>query len=157
MRLRRGQISLGVCLLAVVLTGTTAADEIVWQTDVAEAWGEAVEERRPLLVFVTSDHCKFCTKMKTSTYGDERIVDQVSEGFVPLAVDSSVEEKFARDLKVAAYPTTLVIAPDKTIVDRIKGHVTPAELRKRLAEAEQRVASLERRETTSRRIPTKIR
>lgn len=142
---------LGVGVLALSLANAAAAEEIDWQTNLDAAWDEAVDQRRPLLVFVTRDHCSFCTKMKNSTYVDQHVVQQVGDGFVPLVIDAADEERFVRDLKVVAFPTTIVIAPNKMVVERIKGHVAAPEFQDRLAEAQQRVAKLERQAASNRR------
>ncbi|MBX3413453.1 MAG: thioredoxin fold domain-containing protein [Pirellulales bacterium] len=156
--MRRSWAGVGLFFCLLLSSSTAAAGGIAWQSDVAEAWGEAVEQQRPLLIFVTRDHCKFCLKMKKSTLVDAQVVEHVEEGFVPLMIDASAEEKLVRELKITAYPTTLIVAPDKTIVERIKGHVTPSELEKRLAEAERRLRGLERREiASSRRTANKTR
>jgi len=148
---------LGLGLLALCLANAAAAEEIDWQTDLDTAWDEAIELRRPLLVFVTRDDCSYCIKMKKSTYVDKHVVQQVGDGFVPLVIDAADEERFVRDLKVVAFPTTIVIAPNRTVVERIKGHVAAPEFQTRLAEAQQRVANLERQAASNRRVTTKTR
>ena len=149
----RGQLAFtGLILCTLLVTSTaSAAERIAWETDLDTAWDAAVAEQKPLLIFITRDNCKFCTKMKKSTLIDQRVVGYVGTQFVPLIVNSKAEQRLVRDLKITSFPTTVVIATDKTVVQRIKGHVTARDFEMRLAEAEQRAANLEQRAIASSR------
>jgi len=146
-----------VGLSLTLWTATASADEIAWRSDLRTAWSEAQEQHRPLLVFITRDDCPYCTKMKQSTYLDAHIVERVDEGFIPVVVDSAVEEKFVHDLKVSAFPTTVLISPDAKILDRIKGFVEPEKFDARLVAAERRLAAVARKNAPTTDQPTESR
>lgn len=156
----RGQLArtgLVLCALLVVSTAA-AAERIAWETNLDQAWDAAVAEQRPLLIFITREHCKFCTKMKKTTLIDQRVVGQVGTRFVPLMINGADEQRLVRELKITAFPTTVIIATDKTVVQRIKGHVSAKDFEMRLAEAEKRAENLERRHiASSRRNGDKVR
>ena len=116
----RGQLAFtGLILCTLLVTSTaSAAERIAWETNLDTAWDAAVAEQKPLLIFITRDNCKFCTKMKKSTLIDQRVVGYVGTQFVPLIVNSKAEQRLVRDLKITSFPTTVVIATDKDIDDR---------------------------------------
>lgn len=145
----------GLFFFALMMVSTAvAAERIAWETNLDQAWDAAVAEQKPLLIFITRDKCKFCTKMKKSTLIDQRVVGHVGTRFVPLMVNSADEQRLVRELKITSFPTTVVIATDKTVVQRIKGHVTAKDFEMRLAEAERRAAGLERQNVASGRRST---
>ena len=70
--------------------------------------------------------------MKTVTFADEQVRELVNGGFVPLAVDPTSDAELIKELKITAYPTTLVISPDEGLLDQFKGYLPPAEFVRRL-------------------------
>ena len=60
---------------------------VVWHHDVKTAWQSTQQQNRPLLVFVTSSHCLYCTKMKQGTYANATVAATINRSFVPLVLD----------------------------------------------------------------------
>jgi thiol:disulfide interchange protein len=132
---RRSALLSVVVLLSAV--STHAADkrnlaQVNWHTDVSQAWQQTQKNRRPLLIFVTHENCVYCTKMKTGTLIDGKVVAKIRGGFVPLVVDASHDCPLLKELNVKAYPATFVVSADAVVLDRIDGYVTPEALAKRL-------------------------
>src|SRR5436853_3581784 len=113
-----------------------AAEELHWRTDANKAWATAREEKRPLLLYFTSSGCHWCNEMRTKTFGDPEVAQQVSKSFIAVSVNGESEEdqRLAETLGITAYPAVVVISPDKKILGRINGYVPPLMLRGRLAE-----------------------
>jgi thioredoxin-related protein len=128
--LRRGWPLLLFALLAS--PPPCVAGEIEWHKDLDPAWKQAREEKRPLLVFITTSNCRYCTLMQSVSFAHPKVVELLEDGFVPAAVDAKDVAWLVRDQKVSTFPTTLIIAPSSEIVDRIKGYLKPEELRSRL-------------------------
>ena len=110
-----------------LIGGEAAAEEILWRHDTEGAWRQTVGERRPLLVFVTRDHCKHCARMKSETFADPQVRELVRNEFVPLEIDAASDRELIKELQIATFPTTLVISPEADLLDRFKGYVPPAE------------------------------
>jgi thioredoxin-related protein len=108
------------------------AREVAWQKDIAQAWQATQENGRPLLVFVTRDHCHYCTKMKDGTYASPAVARSVQAEFVPLMLDGADQTPLLRELNVRGYPSTFVISAQAVVLDRIDGYVTPEVLTNRL-------------------------
>lgn len=119
-------------VVLAILGKPAAAEEIAWLHDAEEAWRQTVSEGRPLLLFVTRDNCKYCTQMKAVTFADEQVCELVNGGFVPLAVDPNSDAALIKELKVTAYPTTLVISAQAGLLGQIKGYVPPTGFQERL-------------------------
>lgn len=120
-----------ICLVGV--SNLSAAEAIRWNADINAAARQAASEQRPMLIFVSSQHCPYCTKMKRDTYRNAAVANDVNTAFIPVAVDADRSGRLVRQLRVSAYPTTLVVSPDAHVVDRIEGYVRPRQFRHRLA------------------------
>lgn len=112
-----------------------AADTPVWHRDVSTAWQQAVEEDRPLLMFISTASCGHCRRMKSTTYADPNVAALVGESVVAVAIDGKRQRSLVRRHLVRSYPTTLVISPDGREVGRFVGYVSPSDFRRRLARA----------------------
>lgn len=130
---------LGV-LASLASAQSTAPARIEWQHDARQAWQASTATGRPLLVFATMPGCRYCVQMERDTLANANIVNDVNGAFVPLAVDQRTAGRLMQDLRIQAFPTTLVISPDGTVIDRIDGFVSSRELATRLARARVQLA-----------------
>ena len=130
---RRQMISSLVSLATLAAVSPCWAADVSWHHDVEAAWKEAREQQRPLLVFVTTSGCRYCTMMRNVTFTDSHVANVIEGGFVAAAVDAKDVGWMVKDQKITSFPTTLVISTDAEVVDRIKGFVKPNELAVRLS------------------------
>jgi protein disulfide-isomerase len=126
--------SLVLMLLALggARAGAAEAGKVAWHTDVQKAWSATCQNGRPLLVFVTRDHCVYCTQMKDLTYAHPAVAGAINRSFVPLLLDAAAASPLLSQLRVSVYPSTFVISAQAVILDRIDGYVPPAILAGRL-------------------------
>jgi thiol:disulfide interchange protein len=130
---RRFTLTLAAAMisLAILDAARTQAQDILWSTDVRTAWQTAQKANRPLLLFVTSDHCPYCRKMKSETLSDPTVTRHLRDSYVPVVV-SADSSRAATQLRINSVPTTVVILPDGRIADRIEGYVSAQKLEARL-------------------------
>jgi len=131
------------------MLGTARAEEssIQWHNDLDIAQRIAKALKRPLLVVVTTKACVACSQLKNTTLKDEQVVSQIRRSFVPATADAAKYPELMKSLRIASYPTTLIITPDRRVTDVIIGCVPPEHMQQRLRKATQvRVGQ-------SRRIP----
>ncbi len=102
-----------------------AIDSIHWHRDLDTAWRTTLAEDRPLLLFLTSDQCHYCVLMKHSTWQDAQIAATVNQKFVAVEVNTSRHKRLIEALGIKMLPTTLLISPDRKILDRLAGHIGP--------------------------------
>jgi thioredoxin-related protein len=125
-------------LVLLAGTGLLAAEtgSVVWHRDVRTAWQSTQQQGRPLLVFVTTEHCMYCTKMKRATYANPKVASTINRSFVPLVLDGEAASPLLKDLAVKGFPATFIISQDAIILDRMDGFVDPEKLMARLAAAQ---------------------
>lgn len=126
--------ALGVLFFLTLGAVPAFGEQIAWLQDADQAWAESVNTGRPLLLFITRSKCKYCTQMKSETFADDEVSSQINSGFVPLVIDPKTDAALIKELKIASFPTTLIISPQSVTLDRIKGYLPPEQFLKRLSE-----------------------
>jgi thioredoxin-related protein len=88
-----------------------------------------------VILFLSTEGCIHCTRMRDGSLNDRRVTSAIQNGFVPAALKLDGDSSLARDLRVTIYPTTVIIAPDGKILDYVRGYTSPEQLEPRLARA----------------------
>lgn len=113
---------------ALVLAATEGEEPIEWRTDYAEAYDEARELSRPVLMDFTAAWCGACGELDRETFSDRRVADE-AELFVPIRVDATrndaASEAFMARFEVRGLPTVLVIDESGEVRARITEFVPP--------------------------------
>lgn len=123
----------------------TPAAPIAWVEDPAQALQTAQQTGRPIVAYVTSDHCGYCRKMERTTWTDPGVAGLVAAGAVPLKLDRDRHPEEVAALRVRAYPTTVVLSPQGRGLAGAAGFQSPEELTELLRAAMQSEAVAQRR------------
>lgn len=91
------------------------------------AWSAAQSSRLPMLIYVTSENCHFCEKMREETFSKPQIGAGISVSTEPVMFNAVDAPELAKKLGIRAFPTTLIISPDSKLLHRIEGFVTADE------------------------------
>jgi protein disulfide-isomerase len=119
--------------------------EIAWrQGDVADAFAEARELGKPVILYWGANWCPPCAQLKVSLFKDQGFIAE-TEKFVPVYLDGDTEgaQRWAERFAIRGYPTLIVLRPDGTEVTRINSAVMAAELPALLRAAAARTSSIE--------------
>lgn len=96
---------------------------------------EVVASDKPIYLFVTTDWCTFCKKMKAQTFTDPKVQQLLNELFITILVnpEKSGTTRFmgeelstadvAKKLGVTGYPASFFIAPDGKIIGGQPGYI----------------------------------
>ncbi|MCA9188419.1 MAG: thioredoxin family protein [Pirellulaceae bacterium] len=126
-------------LTFIMLLATTSYSEepksVEWVTGYGTARTLSAQSNRPVLLFMTTDHCVHCNRMKTSTLNDLSVQRSLRKDFVPAMINGNENKMLAEKLRITLYPTTVIIAPDGRILEYIRGYVPTEDLRAKLAAA----------------------
>ncbi|TWT96501.1 thioredoxin family protein [Neorhodopirellula pilleata] len=113
---------------ATGLTNSTAGDasplaateELKWFDTLESGWKAARDTGRPMVIFITSDHCQYCDVMKKNTLCEPSVRDRLLKRFIPIRLRPDSNAQVLSRVEVTAYPTTLVAHPrGKVLAHRI--------------------------------------
>lgn len=111
---------------------TKDSEKIEWVRAYSSARRTGTDSSRPVLLFLTTDGCRHCVRMKHDSFSDPRVAKQVNESFVPAMLHLEADSELGQALKVTIYPTTIIIHPDGRIMDYVRGYISRDELRARM-------------------------
>jgi len=108
--------------------GASRAEEgarggISWRSDLNQANTEAKRSRRLLWIQFTGPWCHFCHLMERESFVHPKIVGQARDHFVPIKLQSDVNEDLAARCGISGLPATVLIAPSGEIVAKREGYV----------------------------------
>jgi len=80
------------------------------------------QQNKPLMVLVTAEHCKYCSKMKRETLENRNVKENI-KGFLFTKVDKTSLDAQKFLPKTRYTPTVYFISPKFTIVNSVKGYL----------------------------------
>lgn len=103
----------------------TVPGAIAWQRDLRRAGEVARAEGKLIIADVYTDWCGWCKKMDTTIYSDPAIVAlSRQQVFVKVnAEDRGEGQRFAQEMGVHGYPTTIVLDAQGRALNIAKGYI----------------------------------
>ena len=109
------KIILGLLLLSSMLFS------LDWVKDIDTALIVAKKEDKTIMVFVESEHCKWCKKMKHRTLSDDTIEKRLSK-FILVKVMRENGNAMAKLPPVQGVPTIFFMKANKAIIEEVVGY-----------------------------------
>jgi len=95
---------------------------ILFSGDLRDALLKARKEHKPVMVYVKSDSCAYCKKMKSRTLSDAGVQENIKD-FIVVTVDKN-EAEAKKYLPATRYtPTIYFISPKFKVVNTVKGYL----------------------------------
>ncbi|MDP3586614.1 MAG: thioredoxin family protein [Sulfuricurvum sp.] len=97
---------LALCLLAISMFGA----DIMWNSSYEQALVKAKKEGKPLMVLITSETCRWCRKLESTTLQDDEIVSRINTSFqvVNVTKDKSI---YPKNLTAKMVPMSYFVDP----------------------------------------------
>jgi len=122
-----------------------AAQQIAWREgDVEDAFAEAKEVNKPVLLYWGAKWCPPCNLMKQTLFKDPTFIAE-TRNFIPVHLDGDAKDAqiWGQKFGIRGYPTVIVLLPDRTEVTRLDGGSTASALTGVLKVAAKRTISTE--------------
>lgn len=121
-------------MLLTISAGTASAAGISWRSSLQAAAEESGRTGKPLLLKFTASWCGYCRKMKAETFSDPRIVEHVSDCFIPIEVDADKNPQLMQAVGVKGLPTTVIVSPELKVVRKLTGYQNADQLDQHLTQ-----------------------
>ena len=95
---------------------------VLMSGELRDALIEAKKTHKPLMVYVKSDDCAFCEKMKKRTLSDETVQKNM-QGFIFVKADKNSKEAKQYLPQTRYTPTTYFISSKFKVVNTVKGYL----------------------------------
>ena len=92
------------------------AHEIAWREWGEEAFQEAREANKPVLLSLSAVWCHWCHVMDETSYSDPGVIAVINERYVPIRVDNDERPDVNRRYNMGGWPTTAFLTPDGEIL-----------------------------------------
>lgn len=110
-----------IILLLILSVGIFAA-EIAWNSTYDTALAKAKKESKPLMVVITTEQCRWCRKLESTTLQDAEIISRINAKFqaVNVTKDKSI---YPKNLTAKMVPTSYFIDPStEKVIYSIPGY-----------------------------------
>ncbi len=125
-----------ICCGATLSAATGATTPKGWLDHFGTARQQSKQSNRPILLLVTgSDWCPYCVKLKKNVLDKPEFKKFAKDNLILVFADSPSKtelpsslvkqnNELAKRFEVRGYPTTIIIAPDGSVLGRIGGYTT---------------------------------
>jgi thioredoxin-related protein len=130
-----------VLFLLLVSSTLIFADGLNWRATLSDAISVAKKQDKIIMVFVQSDYCRWCKKMKNRTFINPNVVQRLLQIEVVKVMrdDYDTLQDFP---SIRGVPTIFFITSDKKIVGQIVGYVDPVDFLSYLDDAQAKAKKL---------------
>ncbi|MES2462635.1 MAG: DUF255 domain-containing protein [Armatimonadota bacterium] len=90
--------------------------DIAWRAWSDEAFTEAQQQNKPVLLSIVAPWCQFCRAMDEQTFSNEAIAQFISDNLVPVRVDSDKRPDINSRYTQGGWPTTCVLSPEGDLI-----------------------------------------
>ena len=106
--------------VALTIKGESDPKPFAYRT-LADAEKASRASSRPLLVVVSMNPCHFCDKLKHESLENARVAHRIASEFESIVINEAEHPEWVQRQHVNIFPTTLILSPSGTVLDRIEG------------------------------------
>lgn len=114
--------------LALFVPSLRAEVELFEDLSLEQALERAASQEKLVLVDYFTTWCVPCKQMDATTWIDPVVLEWVAENAIPVRFDAEIEVEQAKQHAIATFPTTLLLRPDGSEIDRLTGFKSTEEL-----------------------------
>ena len=97
------------------------ANEIEWEESFAEAKAKAQKEDKIIYALITSETCRWCRKLESTTLEEESVVENVNNKYAAVALTRG-KDKYPPCLKAPMVPMSYFLTPEGRVLYSVPGY-----------------------------------
>ena len=97
------------------------ANEIEWEESFAEAKAKAQKEDKIIYALITSETCRWCRKLESTTLEEEHVVENVNNKYAAVALTRG-KDKYPPCLKAPMVPMSYFLTPEGRVLYSVPGY-----------------------------------
>jgi thioredoxin-related protein len=111
-----------------------AARRLGVESDYAQAWQKAQQEKKILILVIVKQHCRWCHKLIDRTLSDPSVKEKLDSDFVTVIVDK--DDTYPKVFRENFFPSTFFIdyTTQKSVYENV-GYINAASFKNDLQEA----------------------
>ena len=86
-----------------------------------EAFLVAKKKNKPVFILFTTKHCRWCRKLKETTFKDEQIIKRLNHEFIVLLLDKN-HSSYPSKYNITAVPSVYITNKDEEVFTSIVGY-----------------------------------
>lgn len=143
------KIMLSVLSVVLLSTVTLMAQEPAEKpvaphfTKIEDALAAAVNHDRQILLDFYAPWCKYCKMLDTVVFIDTQVVKFFTNEMILAKFNAEADTALARQYRVSAFPTLVMVDKEGTEIDRIVGYMAPDAFVKQLRDYAQGIGTLD--------------
>ncbi len=105
----------------------TRNSKINWK-DYTPGLAQAKTQEKNVFLYFYAQWCTYCTKLKKTTFLDEKVLAYLEKNFVSISVDTDQEQTLSQSWQVQGLPTMWFLTPDGSKISSLPGYVDGSQL-----------------------------
>ncbi len=82
-------------------------------------------QNKPVFLYFHADWCKYCKKLKTTTFTDKAVLNYLSDNFISITIDTEKERDLANEWGIKGLPNLWFLKADNSKISNLPGYVGP--------------------------------
>lgn len=107
--------------MAVMAALSLGASEIRWAHSFAEAQERAHREEKNILLLITTESCRWCRRLESSTLTDRRVADRINAEYVAVHLTRGKDD-YPAHLVAPRVPMSYFLKPDGEVIHDMMGY-----------------------------------
>ncbi len=89
---------------------------IAWRNWNQEAFDEAGQTGKPVLLSIGAAWCHWCHVMESKTFADPRVIEAINKDFIPVRVDTDREPDINTRYNMGGWPSTVFLTAERDVL-----------------------------------------
>jgi thioredoxin-related protein len=85
----------------------------------------AKAQNKPVFLYFHADWCKYCKKLKTTTFVDKAVLNYLNDNFISITIDTEKERELATEWGIKGLPNLWFLKADNSKISNLPGYVGP--------------------------------